>query len=64
MVVVTGAGSGIGRALALCLGQRGARMVLVGRRQGVLAELAADIEAAGGRPAMMRAGDVGDWGQV
>ena len=64
VVVVTGAGSGIGRALALCLGQRGARMVLVGRRQGVLAELAADIEAAGGQPALRLAGDVGDWGQV
>ena len=64
VVVVTGAGSGIGRALALLLGQRGARLVLVGRRRGILAEVAADIEAAGGRAVLTLAGDVRDWGQV
>ncbi|MEO5316778.1 SDR family NAD(P)-dependent oxidoreductase [Pseudarthrobacter sp. CC12] len=46
--VVTGAGSGIGRVLAVELGRRGADLLLVGRRPGPLEETAAMIRAAGG----------------
>jgi short-subunit dehydrogenase len=41
VVVITGASSGIGAALAELLGRRGARLVLVARRKPELAEVAA-----------------------
>ncbi len=41
VAVVTGAGSGIGRAAAVSLGRRGFRLVLAGRRADSLAETAA-----------------------
>jgi NAD(P)-dependent dehydrogenase (short-subunit alcohol dehydrogenase family) len=40
VAVITGAGSGIGRATALALGARGYRLVLVGRRRDALEETA------------------------
>ncbi len=46
--LITGAGTGIGRETALLLAGEGARVVLVGRRQHVLDEVAAVIEKAGG----------------
>ena len=46
--LVTGAGSGIGRATALALAADGAVTVLVGRRREPLDDVAATIEAAGG----------------
>jgi short-subunit dehydrogenase len=46
--LVTGASSGIGRAIALALGRRRCRVALVARSEGPLAELAAEIAAAGG----------------
>lgn len=46
--VVTGAGSGIGRALAVRLGGRGGRLLLVGRRADALRETAALVGDAGG----------------
>ncbi|MET7969257.1 SDR family oxidoreductase [Micromonospora sp. NPDC005305] len=42
VVVVTGAGTGIGRATARAFGAAGARVLAVGRRPGPLAETAAD----------------------
>ncbi|MEM8754742.1 MAG: SDR family NAD(P)-dependent oxidoreductase, partial [Pseudomonadota bacterium] len=43
--MITGAGSGIGRASALALAARGWRLALVGRREDALAETA--MKAAG-----------------
>jgi NAD(P)-dependent dehydrogenase (short-subunit alcohol dehydrogenase family) len=45
---VTGAGSGIGQAAAIALAGAGARLVLSGRRKGVLEAAAATIRGAGG----------------
>jgi len=44
-IVVTGAGSGIGRAIALAAADRGAQLVLIGRRQAALQETAALLPA-------------------
>jgi gluconate 5-dehydrogenase len=41
--LVTGGGSGIGKAIAGCLKASGARVVIAGRRGGVLEETAAEI---------------------
>jgi NADP-dependent 3-hydroxy acid dehydrogenase YdfG len=46
--LVTGAGTGIGRATAVALAAEGAITVLVGRRRELLDEVAATIAAAGG----------------
>src|SRR5690348_5765855 len=48
VVIVTGAGSGIGAATATALGAAGARPVLVGRRPGPLEEVAGKVAASGG----------------
>lgn len=48
LAVVTGAGSGMGREIALSLAAAGARVVLCGRRAAPLEQLAAEIAAQGG----------------
>ncbi|SER04750.1 SDR family oxidoreductase [Actinokineospora terrae] len=47
-IVITGASSGIGRATALAVGERGAIVLLVARRQAELEEVRAEIEQGGG----------------
>lgn len=59
VVVVTGASSGIGRATAVALADRGATVVLTARRQAALDDVVAECERAGGR-ALARAADVND----
>ena len=47
LAVVTGAGSGIGRATAAALAARGAKVVLVDRDSAALAQAAAEIQGSG-----------------
>jgi len=56
--LVTGASSGIGRAIAEALSSAGASVVLCARREAMLEQVRAAIEAAGGK-ATAAAGDVG-----
>jgi NAD(P)-dependent dehydrogenase (short-subunit alcohol dehydrogenase family) len=46
-VVITGAGRGLGRALALLFADGGARPILIGRGEAALRETAAAIERRG-----------------
>ncbi|WP_433456539.1 SDR family oxidoreductase (plasmid) [Streptomyces sp. CA-142005] len=48
VVLVTGGGTGIGRAVAIDFASLGARVVVCGRRSEPLQKVAAEIEAAGG----------------
>ena len=56
--LVTGASRGIGRGTAKVLAAEGARVAVVARRANLLAELAKEIEAAGGRPPFIVAEDL------
>ena len=49
VVLITGASSGIGRALATAWARRGARVALLARRAEALEEVAGAVEAAGGQ---------------
>jgi short-subunit dehydrogenase len=62
-IVITGASSGIGRALAVELASRGARLELQGRDPERLAQVGRAVAAAGGR-AELRGLDVTDDGGV
>lgn len=57
-VLITGAGSGIGRALAIEAGRRGMSLALCGRRKQLLQETAAQIGS--GEPALILDADITD----
>lgn len=59
VIMVTGAGTGMGRAAAARLAAEGARLALVGRRPEPLRKIADDIAASGGA-ALTLACDIGD----
>jgi NADP-dependent 3-hydroxy acid dehydrogenase YdfG len=54
-VILTGAGSGIGRVTAKMLGEMGANVFVVGRRENLLKESVSEIEIAGGKGAYLSA---------
>jgi short-subunit dehydrogenase len=49
VVMITGASSGIGRALAVEIGRHGAKLGLIARRAEVINEVVREVEAAGGK---------------
>src|SRR5512140_613184 len=53
VALVTGASSGIGRAVALALAQAGAAVILVARRAAELERIAAELQSKGQRAAAM-----------
>lgn len=59
VALVTGAGSGIGRAIATELAVAGCAVALMGRREERLEKAASELEAAGAR-SLVVAGDVAD----
>ncbi len=64
--IVTGATSGIGRALAIMLAERGWRLALAARREEGLASIADELTRAGAAPdsSVTQATDVANPGQV
>jgi NAD(P)-dependent dehydrogenase (short-subunit alcohol dehydrogenase family) len=49
VAIVTGAGTGIGREIALCFGREGASVVCCGRREALIEETAAILRREGGQ---------------
>jgi len=48
VVLITGAGSGLGKALALAAGQVGAKVICAGRRKGKIQQTADEVNKTGG----------------
>jgi NAD(P)-dependent dehydrogenase (short-subunit alcohol dehydrogenase family) len=63
-VLITGAASGIGRAVAAKAGRAGAQLVLTDRNADLLAKTATELTAAGADVALAQAADVSDLAQV
>ncbi|HEX3098407.1 MAG TPA: SDR family oxidoreductase [Usitatibacter sp.] len=62
--LVTGASSGIGRAIARALAREGARVAVTGRRRENLEALAAEVRGEGGTPPVIVVHDAMDAGYV
>jgi len=58
VVVVFGATSGLGRALAVGLAEQGATVVPTGRRAERLSDVCREVEVASGKPSLVQAADV------
>lgn len=54
-VLITGASGGIGRALAVAAGRRGAEVVLAARSEDRLADAAREVDQTGGKAVVVRA---------
>jgi NAD(P)-dependent dehydrogenase (short-subunit alcohol dehydrogenase family) len=63
VLVVTGASSGLGRAIARLAGERGAKIVVTARNEKALANCVGEVESAGSE-ALAVPGDVSDQQQV
>ncbi len=63
IALITGAGTGVGKAAALALAKEGYSLVLTGRRKEPLEEVAAAAQASGAKALVIPA-DVGDPAQV
>ncbi|TXL72736.1 SDR family oxidoreductase [Vineibacter terrae] len=63
IALITGAGTGVGKAAALALAKEGYAVVLAGRRKEPLEEVATAVQAAGAKALVVQA-DVGDPAQV
>lgn len=63
VALVTGAGTGVGKAAVLALAARGYAIALVGRRQALLEEVAAEAQRLGART-LVSAADVAKPGEV
>jgi short-subunit dehydrogenase len=63
VAILTGASSGIGKAMAIDLAKQGAKVGLIARRANLLEELASQIRSSGGKVAAAPA-DVTDWPQT
>ncbi len=61
--LVTGAGQGVGRGIALALAKEGARILVAGRTRAKLEKVCGEIHAAGGE-AWPQVVDVGDAAQI
>ena len=62
-VIVTGAGSGIGKGIARVFARHGAKVLVAARSGDKLAQVAGEINDGGGRASAF-AGDVTDWDSV
>jgi NAD(P)-dependent dehydrogenase (short-subunit alcohol dehydrogenase family) len=60
IALVTGGGTGVGKAVSRCLSAEGWRVVLSGRRKDVLEQAATEISAETGNEVSWIAADVGD----
>ena len=48
VILITGAGSGLGKALAVAAGQAGAKVICAGRRKDRIQQTAEEVTQAGG----------------
>src|SRR4051794_8554916 len=64
IAVITGAGTGIGRATSVRLAEEGADVIVTSRTASNVDETCADVEAATGRRPLGRVLDVADSGAV